>query len=108
MQATDTQWSKTEQEVAKAAFDKAYEREISALATEVHRQADAITQLDDIWVLHDFLSARRHDIDGKYDYRYSVLIFVFARLLKEGWLRIEELEGLDKEKLKKVTALSRM
>ncbi len=108
MQATDIQWSQTEQDVAKAAFDKAYEREISALAREVHKQADAITQLDDIWVLHDFLSARRHDIDGKYDYRYSVLIFVFARLLKEGWIKLEELEGLAPDKLKKVTALSRM
>ena len=108
MQATDTQWSQTEQEVAKAAFDKAYEREINALAKEVHKIADAITQLDDIWVLHDFLSARRHDIDGKYDYRYSVLVFVFARLLKEGWLNLEELEGLAPDKLKKVSALSRM
>ncbi|OKH54050.1 hypothetical protein DSM106972_085730 [Dulcicalothrix desertica PCC 7102] len=108
MQATDTQWSQTEQEVAKAAFDKAYEREINALAKEVHKIADGITQLDDIWVLHDFLSARRHDIDGKYDYRYSVLVFVFARLLKEGWLNLEELEGLAPDKLKKVSALSRM
>jgi Photoprotection regulator fluorescence recovery protein len=108
MQATDIQWSNTEQEVAKAAFDKAYEREINALVQEVHQQADAITQLDDIWVLHDFLSARRHDIDGKYDYRYPVLVFVFARLLKEGWLHLEELEGLEPDKLKKVAALSRM
>ncbi|BDA69794.1 hypothetical protein RIVM261_075180 [Rivularia sp. IAM M-261] len=108
MQATDTQWSQTEQEVAKAAFDKAYEREINALAKEVHKIADGITQLDDIWVLHDFLSARRHDIDGKYDYRYSVLVFVFARLLKEGWLNLEELEGLAPDKLRKVSALSRM
>ncbi|BAZ14267.1 hypothetical protein NIES4071_61070 [Calothrix sp. NIES-4071] len=108
MQATDIQWSKTEQEVAKAAFDKAYEREISALIEQVHQQAATITQLDEIWVLHDYLSARRHDIDGKYDYKYSVLIFVFARLLKEGWLHLDELEGLEKEKLKKVTALSRM
>jgi len=25
--------------------------------------------------------------DEKYDYRYSVLLFVFARLLKEKWLK---------------------
>jgi hypothetical protein len=58
--------------------------------------------------LHDFLSARRHEIDGKYDYRYSVLIFVFAGLVKEGWLNIDELEGLQKDKLTKVAALARM
>ncbi|BAZ40825.1 hypothetical protein NIES4101_67860 [Calothrix sp. NIES-4101] len=108
MQVTDTQWSQTEQEVAKAAFDKAYEREINALILEVREQASAIAHLDQMWGLHDFLSARRHDIDGKYDYRYSVLIFVFARLVKEGWLKLEELSGLDTDKIKKVAALSRM
>jgi Photoprotection regulator fluorescence recovery protein len=108
MQAIDTEWSKTEQEVAKEAFDKAYKREIKALMELVRSKADAIAQLDDMWNLHDFLSAKRHDIDGKYDYRYSFLIFVFARLVKEEWLHINELEGLAKEKLAKIAALSRM
>lgn len=108
MQAIDTDWSPIEQNVAQAAFSKAYEREINALITEISAKAGAIAQLEDIWSLHDYLSARRHDIDGKYDYKYSALIFVFARLLKEGWLHLDELEGLDTEKLKKVAALARM
>ncbi|NJM74095.1 MAG: hypothetical protein HC862_30640, partial [Scytonema sp. RU_4_4] len=53
----------------------------------------------DLWRLHDFLSARRHEVEGKYDYQYSVLLFVFAGLVKEGWLHLTELEGLDKDKL---------
>jgi hypothetical protein len=61
-----------------------------------------------MWHLHDFLSARRHEVDGKYDYRYSMLIFIFARLVKEGWLHLNELEGLDKSKIAKIAALSRM
>ncbi len=108
MQVTDTEWSQTEQNIAQAAFDKAYNREINALIREINEKASVISQIEDIWGLHDYLSARRHEIDGKYDYRYSVLIFVFARLLKEGWLRLDELEGLAADKLKKVTALSRM
>lgn len=108
MQVTDTEWSHTEQNIAQVAFDKAYNREINALIKEINEKASVISQIEDIWGLHDYLSARRHDIDGKYDYRYSVLIFVFARLLKEGWLRLDELEGLAADKLKKVTALSRM
>lgn len=108
MQVTDTEWSQTEQNIAQAAFDKAYNREINALIKEINEKASVISQIEDIWGLHDYLSARRHEIDGKYDYRYSVLIFVFARLLKEGWLRLDELEGLAVDKLKKVTALSRM
>lgn len=108
MQVSTTEWSKTEQKVAKEAFEKAYERETEALKKTVREQAGAIAELDDVWRLHDFLSARRHDIDGKYDYRDSVLIFVFARLVKEGWLHLDELDRLDADKLAKIAALARM
>ncbi len=108
MQVSDTEWSNTEKKIAQEAFEKAYKREINTLISVVRQQANEITELDDIWRLHDFLSARRHEIDGKYDYRYSVLIFVFSGLLKDGWLHLHELEGLDKNKLAKIAALARM
>jgi len=108
MQTSDIEWSKSEQKVAQAAFQKAYERENTALLQEVRQKATTIATLEDLWCLHDFLSARRHDLDGKYDYRYSVLIFVFARLVKEGWLQLNELNGLTPEKLTKVAVLARM
>lgn len=108
MQVSDAEWSTTEQKIAQEAFDKAYQREINTLIKEVREQANAIAELEDMWHLHDFLSARRHEIDGKYDYRYSVLVFIFARLVKEGWLHLNELEGLDKTKIAKIAALSRM
>jgi Photoprotection regulator fluorescence recovery protein len=108
MQSSDVEWSKTEKQVARAAFDLAYQRETNALIQDVRQQTGAIVELDEVWQLHDSLSARRHEIDGKYDYRYSVLIFVFARLVKEGWLHLHELEGLEVDKLTKVAALTRM
>jgi hypothetical protein len=108
MQVSDISWSNIEQKVAQKAFEKAYERETNALLKAVRENSSAIAALEDIWHLNDFLSARRHDMDGKYDYRYSVLIFVFARLIKEGWLQLDELEGLDKDKLAKINSLSRM
>ncbi|PHJ55991.1 hypothetical protein VF14_34910 [Nostoc linckia z18] len=108
MQVSDTEWSTAEKQLAQTVFKRAYEREISALIEEVRDRASAIAEIDDMWRLHDFLSARRHDIDGKYDYRYSVLIFVFARLVKEGWLALDELNELDKDKITKVAALARM
>ncbi|MTJ12756.1 hypothetical protein FJR11_09160 [Anabaena sp. UHCC 0187] len=108
MQVTEVDWSEVEKKVAKEAFDRAYQREINALLEEVRQRASTIVELRDMWQLHDFLSARRHEIDGKYDYRYSVLIFVFAGLVKEGWLDINELAGLQKDKLTKVAALARM
>lgn len=108
MQVSKMEWSKTEKEAAQAAFETAYRREIDALIETVSEKAGAIATLDDLWQLHDFLSARRHDIDGKYDDQPSSLMFVFARLVKENWLQIDELEGLNKDKLAKIVALSRM
>ncbi|UIE37971.1 hypothetical protein [Leptodesmis sichuanensis] len=108
MQVTDTDWSKTEKKIAQAAFEQAYQREIAALIQQVREGAGAIASLEDLWQLHDFLSARRHEIDGKYDYRYSVLIFVFSRLIREGWLHLDELAGLAPDKLTKITVLANM
>ncbi|MGL5082803.1 MAG: hypothetical protein ACRC8A_15055 [Microcoleaceae cyanobacterium] len=108
MQVSEITWSETEQTIAKAAFDKAYERETLTLIQLIRDSAGGISELNDLWRLHDFLSARRHDIDGKYAYDYSELIFTFAQLVKQGWLKLEDLEGLDKDKVTKVAALTRM
>jgi len=100
------EWSKSEKTIARRAFDLAYERECAALADEVRRLADRIAGPDDIWKIHDFLRRKRKEIDEKYDYRYSVLIFVFARLLGEGWLEESELAGLSDDKLAKIQFLA--
>ncbi len=105
---SDLSWSNAEKEIAQTAFEKAYGREIAVLIQEVRAQAACLSELDDLWQLHDFLSAKRHDVDGKYDYRYSVLVFVFSRLVKEGWLHLDELAGLEQSKLSKIAALARM
>lgn len=108
MQVSELIWSETEKEIAHQAFNRAYERELMTLIEYVREQSNNIDKIDDVWTLHDFLSAKRHQIDGKYDFRYSVLLFVFADLLKEGWLHQADIEGLEKDKLAKITALSRM
>ena len=108
MQASDIGWTKTEEQIAQKAFKKAYEREINDLIQTVRENASEIAELDDLWQLNDFLSAKRHHIDGKYDYRESVLLFVFAQLIQEGWLYLDDLEGLSKDKLTKISALTRM
>ncbi|MBD2083056.1 hypothetical protein [Leptolyngbya sp. FACHB-17] len=108
MQVSDIQWSETEKEISRSAFDRAYQREIDTLIQTVTAKAKTIADVSDVWQLHDFLSAKRHEIDGKYDERYSGLIFVFARLVREQWLSIDELEGLEAEKLAKISALVKM
>ncbi len=119
MQETEIIWSETEQKIAHEAFLKAYQRETTSLIHQIRVLASEIVELDHVWNLHDFLSARRHQIDGKYDYlnparqgrdldQYSALIFVFSQLVKEGWLHLDDLEGLDQDKLAKIAALTRM
>ncbi|MBD2579087.1 hypothetical protein [Oscillatoria sp. FACHB-1406] len=105
---SEIDWSESEKVVAEEAFGKAYNRETEALISEVRSRAGDISLLEQVWNLHDYLSARRHEIDGKYDYQYSELIFALAALVKQGWLKIEELSGLDKDKRAKIGALARM
>lgn len=77
----DFKWSKTEKKIARAAFEKAYQRECSDLIEQIRTKAETITGPDNMWHFHDFLTEKREKIDEKYDYRYSVLIIVFARLI---------------------------
>lgn len=108
MQTSELQWTAQEQSIARAAMAHAYECEIQALVQLVRERASAVVGTEDIWVLHDFLSARRHELDGKYDDRESALLFVLADLVKEGWLTLDNLAGLDTVKISKVAALTRM
>lgn len=108
MQVSEAEWTDTEKMIARTAFDQAYRREIEALLKRIQAEASALVELNDLWRLHDFLSAKRHQIEGKYDYQYSALPFVFAGLVKEGWLQLNELEGLSQDKLAKINSLARM
>ncbi len=105
---SEAEWTDIEKKIARTAFNQAYDREVEALLKQVREQASTLVELSDLWRLHDFLSARRYEFEGKYDYQYSVLLFVFAGLIKEGWIDLNELDGLDKDKLSKVAALARM
>ncbi|MDH5385537.1 MAG: hypothetical protein OEY18_12585 [Candidatus Aminicenantes bacterium] len=98
-------WSKKEKAVARQAFNKAYERETIKLANEVKEMANTIKTPEDIWELHDFLTEKRNEVDEKYDFRYSVLIRVFGRLLREGWIGPDDLEGLDEDKITEIKNL---
>jgi hypothetical protein len=43
---------------------------------------------------------------SKYDYRYSVLLFVFARLLKKGWIMAPDLQELADDKIEAIRYLA--
>jgi len=106
MHLREMKWSKKEKEIARNAYNKAYQREMEIVGKEITRWAERMKSPQDIWKLHDFLSQKRKEIDHKYDYRYSVLIRVFALLLAEGYLLEGDIEGLNEEKLTAITTMS--
>ncbi len=108
MQQSDIQWSSEDKRIALAALKKAYSREVDQLIKTVRESASSISQLDEVWQLHDFLSAKRHEIDGRYDDRESFLMFTLSQLVKSGLVQIAELAELDPAKQAKVKVLSRM
>jgi hypothetical protein len=61
-----------------------------------------------IWRIEDYLEERRREHDRLFDYRYSVLIGVFARLMRDELLKEEELAGLREEKLEAIRAVAAM
>ena len=101
-------WSKKEKTVARRAFENAYEKECKDLIKQIRERANEANDPNDLWRLHDFLNERIKEIENKYDYRYSMLIFVFARLIKEGWIEVGDLKGLTEEKIAKIRYLAKM
>lgn len=108
LEASKNQFSEMEEAIAQQALKKAYERETSALINHIRDRANSINELEDLWYLHDLLSTKRYEIDGKYAYDFSTVVFDFAGLVKEKWLHLDDLQGLKPEILSKISALTRM
>lgn len=100
-------WSETEEAIAREAFDHAYERAIAQLVATIRARANTLDSAETVWQLHDFLSIERHTIEGRFAFQIEGILFVFASLVKDGLLQLEELSGLEAEKLAKITAMSR-
>lgn len=94
----DLEWSREEKAVARKAFDVALKRELEAVMFEAKNRAAKIHQPSDLWELERYLTEHRTQIDRQYEYKYSVLIFVFGNLIREGRLTEHELQGLNQDK----------
>jgi hypothetical protein len=92
-------WSSKEKAIARRAFDRALARELKTALRESKDLAAKIEEPSGLWELERFLTQRRKEIDRKYDFRYSVLPFVFANLFRDNRLTEDDLEGLPQDKL---------
>lgn len=100
--ADATTWTQAEKKIARRAFEKAFELQCAAITAETKRMIASAADPSDIWRVHEYRSEQRRTADQIYDYRYSVLLEVFARLLRDGWLTEADLAGLRKEKIEQI------
>jgi hypothetical protein len=98
----ELKWSAAEKAVARRAFDLALGREMETVIREAKDRAAKTEEPSQLWDLERWLTQRRQEIDRSYDYRYSVLLRVFARLLREGLLHEADLHGLGQDKLDRI------
>jgi hypothetical protein len=94
----DLHWSPAEKKVARRAFDQALEAALGRVMTEFKTRANAANTPSEMWEIEDYLRRQRREIDETFDYRYSQLILVLARLIHEGYLDENLLAGLSEEK----------
>lgn len=94
-------WSSSEKLLSRRLFDAALQAELGEIMDEFRSKAAAATAAE-MWELESYLAHKRREIDEKYDYRYSRLIWVFGRLVREGRLREEQLHGLSADKLAQI------
>jgi hypothetical protein len=93
-------WSSTERAIARRCFERALRQELDAAIQSTKEMAAKIRQPSELWELEHHLTQLRKDIDRKYEYKYSKLLFVFADLVREGKLDPEDLRGLSEDKLR--------
>lgn len=92
-------WSESEKKLSRRLFEAALTAELSEIMAEFKTKAADAATPDAMWAVQDYLAQKRRDIDSKYDFRYSQLLFVFGRLIREGRIKEEQLSGLAPEKL---------
>jgi hypothetical protein len=95
----DSPWTPAEKRIARRVFEAALQRELAETLAEFKRRAAQATQAQDMWSVEGFLAQARRAIDAKYDYRYSQLVLVFGRLLREGRISEQDLNGLSEDKV---------
>ncbi len=96
---SDLSWSASEKKAARSAYEHALESALGKLMTEVKARAASASTPAEMWALEDYLRQQRREIGEIFDYRYSRLLLVFARLIHDGHLDEARLSGLAEDKL---------
>jgi len=101
-------WTQAEKVIARRIFDRAYERECTIILNKVKEMLSGNENPKEIWNIEEYLNKERMKIEGKYDYRYSVLIIVFGQLVRDGLIEKSDLQGLGQEKIERIISIGSM
>lgn len=102
----DFTWSSKEKKLARTVFERAAVTEEQELLQRFRAKAAALKNLEDLWALQFAILETEREYQQKYDYRYSQLVVVFGRLVREHRISLEELRGLSEEKLKYIERIA--
>jgi hypothetical protein len=101
-------WSVRELEVVHVLFTRARLRDQERLIKELRQKMNLIDQIDEVWQLHDYLSIRRHQFEGKSQFKLESILFDLAEFLRDGLLKDSDLEELAPGKQAKIRSLAHM
>ena len=103
---SDMAWGTTEKKVARRVFDAALQRELADIMADFKSRAAQASTPDDLWAIQAHLARVQHDIDRKYDYRYSMLEFVLGRLMREQRIQLQDLTGMKAERIARICRIA--
>jgi hypothetical protein len=90
--------SAAEKAVARNAFDRALNKDLQDLVREVKEMASRRSRDLRAVERRKLVAERRRELDGKYDYHYSVLPSASAALVKQELISEKDLHGLSAER----------
>ena len=105
MNLHNLKWSPAEKKIARSAYDAALDFALAKIMADFRRKAEAVTTPSEMWEIEGYLRQQRQEIDELFDYRYSQLPLVFARLVREGHMDEGRLAGLSEEKREIIRSL---
>jgi hypothetical protein len=104
----DFSWSAREKKIAHQIFEAAVQAELHEVIVEFKARASAVQDVGAVWQIRDWLDQRQREIDRDFDYRYSQLIVVFAKLVRRGRIDLADLGGLAQDKLEEITFIAEL
>jgi hypothetical protein len=99
-------WPKSEKILAQKILGVALNREMLEIRKRISKTVTDYKEHEDIWKLHKYLSDKKKEMDSKYELKYSQMILVFGRMIREGYLREDDFNGLSESKIKAVKEIS--